>query len=267
MRVGVYGAGGRVGVTVCKALMEDGAFELVAAVDPKLVGIDMGQVLGPAASGLIASGRFEDFQRAGAEVVVDFSEPRSSASMLPKLAGYGISAVVGTTGFTPAEISRIEKAYGESEGACLITSNFSIGAIMMIKCAELVAPFFDTIEIIEMHHDEKIDAPSGTALTTASRIEEARKAASAAPLPGDPTRSMRLEGARGARSDAGIAIHSVRMRGMVAHQEVIFGTKGQTLTVRHDSYDRSSFVPGVFLALRRIAGLRGFFDGFEELIE
>ncbi len=267
MRVGVYGAGGKVGVTVCRALMDDGGFDLVAAVDPKLAGIDMGQVLGSAAVGLIAAGGYEEFQRARAEVVVDFSEPRSSGAMLPKLAGFGISAVVGTTGFTPLELGRIKAAYGESEAACLISANFSIGAIMMIKCAELVSPYFDTIEIIELHHDEKIDAPSGTALSTASRIDEARKAASAAPLPADPTRSLRLEGARGARSDSGIAIHSVRMRGMVAHQEVIFGTRGQTLTIRHDSYDRSSFVPGVFLALRRIAGLRGFIDGFEQLIE
>jgi 4-hydroxy-tetrahydrodipicolinate reductase len=249
---------------MCAALLKENDLELVAAVDPKLVGIDLMQVLGVPADGLEVSGDPSAFKRARADVVVDFSEARNSSRVLPWLAGEGIRAVVGTTGFSVSELDGIKQAFDRAGVGCIVAANFSIGAILMMKCAEMLAPFFDTVEIVELHHDEKVDAPSGTAITTAERINSAR---SSKPFGNDPTNLVRIDGARGAVADGGIHIHSVRMRGMVAHQEVIFGTRGQTITIRHDSYSRDSFVPGVLLALRAVEKLDGFMFGIEDLID
>jgi 4-hydroxy-tetrahydrodipicolinate reductase len=157
-------------------------------------------------------------------------------------------AVVGTTGFTDDDLARYRAEFTRSN--CLIAANFSIGAVLMMRFAELAAPWFDTAEIVELHHDAKADAPSGTAMATASRM-----AAASGDWAPDPTRTILVEGARGGMGPGGIRMHSVRMRGMVAHQEVILGAQGQTLTLRHDSYDRSSFMPGVVLACTKVAEL------------
>jgi 4-hydroxy-tetrahydrodipicolinate reductase len=172
---------------------------------------------------------------------------------------HGVHAVVGTTGLTEADLDDLRARFTRS--ACLVAANFSISAVLMMRFAEIAAPFFDTAEIIELHHDAKVDAPSGTALVTAERM-----AAASSTWAPDPTTHEVVPGARGGLGPAGIRVHSVRMRGMTAHQEVVLGTTGQTLTIRQDSYDRASFMPGVVLACRRIAEHHGLVLGLDPLL-
>ncbi|MDO8364318.1 MAG: 4-hydroxy-tetrahydrodipicolinate reductase, partial [Actinomycetota bacterium] len=171
----------------------------------------------------------------------------------------GMHAVVGTTGFTDDEIELFRSEFSGSN--CLIAANFTIGAVLMMRFAEIAAPYFDTAEIIELHHDAKVDAPSGTAVTTAKRM-----AAASADWAPDPTQHEVYPGARGGEGPAGIRVHAVRMRGMVAHQEVILGGQGQTLIIRQDSYDRSSYMPGVMLACKRIAQHPGLTLGLDAFL-
>lgn len=201
------------------------------------------------------------FAEAACDVVVDFTVADAARVTLPWLAMHGIHAVVGTTGFSDDDLASIRSAFGEAGPAnCLIAPNFAISAVLTMRFAEIAAPFFDTAEIIEYHHDRKIDAPSGTAVTTAERIDDAR---GDRPWHPDPTEHEVFPGARGGTSGGGVHVHSVRMHGMVAHQDVIFGAEGQSLTIRQDSYDRASFMPGVMLACRRIAEHPGVTVGLD----
>jgi 4-hydroxy-tetrahydrodipicolinate reductase len=160
-----------------------------------------------------------------------------------------------------ADVERLRAAFGDGPAHCVVAPNFAIGAVLMVRLAEQAAPFFETVEIIELHHDGKVDAPSGTAVHTAERL-----AAASPDWAPDPTTIVNLPGARGATGAGRIPIHSVRMRGMVAHQEVVFGTTGQTLVLRHDTYDRTSFMPGVLLAVKRVAGRPGLTVGLDALL-
>jgi 4-hydroxy-tetrahydrodipicolinate reductase len=171
-----------------------------------------------------------------------------------------VHAVVGTTGFSEPELHEFAELFDRSGANAVIAPNFAIGAVLMMRFAELAAPYFDTAEIIELHHDQKVDAPSGTAVLTAQRMAGASKE-----WGDEPTTSIVAEGARGGRVD-GIPIHSVRLRGLIAHQEVLLGTTGQTLTIRHDSFDRSSYMPGVLLAVRNVAETPGLTIGLERLL-
>ncbi len=239
IRVGVVGAGGKMGTAVCAAVAADAGLSLVAAVDPFAAGQHR--------SGATVSASLGELERAGAEVVVDFTVAAAARETLPWLAARGMHAVVGTTGFSEGDLVGFRSAFASSN--CLVAANFAIGAVLMMKFAEMAAPFFETAEIIEMHHDAKADAPSGTAVTTAQRMAAARTE----PWAADPTKHEVYPGARGGLGPTGIRVHAVRMRGMIATQEVILGTTGQTLTVRHDTFDRASFMPGVVLACHRIA--------------
>ena len=238
------------GVAVCNAVCADPELELVAAVDPSFAGIDIGEVAGVDSCAFEVAGSAETMAHAGVQVAIDFTHIDAARLNLGFCAENGVHAIIGTSGFTEDDFDTIRSAFTSSN--CLIAPNFAIGAVLMIRFAEMAAPFFDTAEIIELHHDGKVDAPSGTAVATAERMAQA----SATWVP-DPTKSETIEGARGAKGPAGIPVHSVRMRGMVAHQEILLGTTGQTLTLRHDSYDRSSFMPGVVLAAKRIADVEG----------
>ncbi len=253
MRVGVCGAGGRMGATVCRAVAADPDLELVAAVDPRAAGDTVERI--PIAKELKA------FADAAAEVVVDFTVADAARTTVPWLAMHGIHAVVGTTGLTDDDLALFTEEFCAGGPSCVVAPNFSISAVLMMRCAELAAPFFDTAEIIELHHDGKADAPSGTALATAQRM-----AAASDQWAADPTRAEVLPGARGGTGSAGIHVHSVRMRGMVAHQEVILGALGQTLTIRQDTYDRDSFMPGVLLACKRVGDHPGLTVGLEKLL-
>jgi len=241
-RVGVLGAAGRMGTTVCAAVTAAPDLQLVAAVDPAGAGVEV--------HGVTVAGDVGALKEAGAEVAVDFTVRDAAVDNLAWCAAHGVHAVAGTTGFSDGDLEALREAFppGGPLG-CVVAPNFAIGAVLMMRFAELAAPWFETAEIIELHHDAKADAPSGTAMLTAERM-----AAASGTWGSDPTRAEVLAGARGGVGPAGIHVHSVRLRGLVAHQEVLLGTTGQSLTIRHDSYDRSSFMPGVLLAVKAVSG-------------
>ena len=225
-RVGVVGAGGRMGHEVCRAVSDATDMELVAAIDPAHVGAD--------ACGRPIVGEVNALSDFGAQVVVDFTVAAAVRHNVPHYAHQGVHAVIGTSGLSDADLK--------------------------------AAPHMDGVEVIELHHDAKRDAPSGTSIHTAALIAEARRAAGSGPLPPDPTTDVVLSGARGAEGPDGVRVHSVRLPGLVAHQEVIFGAPGQSLSMRHDSYDRRSFMPGVLLAVRSVADRPGLTVGLEALL-
>ena len=236
------------GTAVCDAVAVVEGLQLVAAVDPTAVGADR--------RGVAIAAELRALADADCQVVVDFTVASAARITLPWLAMHGMHAVVGTTGFADDDVDAFRTAFSGSN--CLIASNFAVSAVLMMRFAEMAAPFFDTAEIIELHHDEKVDAPSGTAVATAQRM-----AAASDTWAPDPTQHVVWPGARGGEGPSGIRVHSVRMRGMVAHQEVILGAQGQTLTIRQDSYDRLSYMPGVVLACRRIAEHPGLTLGLD----
>jgi 4-hydroxy-tetrahydrodipicolinate reductase len=243
MRVGVLGAKGKVGATMVQAVQAADNLILSAEVDA-----------GDPLSRLVDS---------DTDAVIDFTHPDVVMDNLKFVIDNGIHAVVGTTGFTDERLDQVRDwLAAKPETAVLIAPNFAIGAVLSMHFAQQAARFFESVEVIELHHPQKADAPSGTAARTARLIAEARK-----DLPPNPdATSTGLEGARGANVD-GIPVHSVRLAGLIAHQEVLFGTQGETLTIRHDSLDRTSFVPGVLLAVRRIAERPGLTVGIEPLLD
>ena len=258
IKVGVFGAAGRMGASVCAAVLADPDLRLVAAVDPFHAGIDL-RGAARVDSDLQIAADASALVDAGAEVVVDFTVLDAARENLAFLAEHGIHAVAGTTGFGEDDLERFAAAFTRS--SCLIAPTFAIGAILLMRFAEMAAPWFETAEVIELHHDQKIDAPSGTAMKTVERM-----AAASSDWAPDPTTTHTLDGARGAEGPGGIRVHSVRMRGMVAHQEVLLGTTGETLSIRHDSYDRSSFMPGVLLGVKRVADRPGLTVGLDALL-
>jgi len=259
IRVGVFGAGGRMGSTVCRAVLDAPGMELVAAVDPLHAGIDLAQ-LGIHGTNVHISAKAAALHDAGAEVAVDFTILDAARENLAWCADNGVHAVVGTSGFTEAELAELAERFRQSESNAVIAPNFAIGAVLMMRFAEQAAPFFDSVEIIELHHDQKVDAPSGTAIATAQRVAAASKDWSE-----DPTKTVVAEGARGGVV-SGIPIHAVRLRGLVASQEVLLGTTGQSLSIRHDTFDRSSFMPGVLLAVQKVAATPGLTVGLDALL-
>lgn len=243
MRVGVLGAKGKVGTTMVEAV--EAADDLTFTA-----GVDAGDPLS----------RLTESQT---EVVIDFTHPDVVMDNLEFLIENGIHAVVGTTGFTDERLATVREWLAARSGAAvLIAPNFAIGAVLSMHFAQQAARYFESVEVIELHHPHKADAPSGTAARTARLIAQARK-----DMPPNPdATSTGLPGARGADVD-GVPVHSVRLAGLVAHQEVLFGTQGETLTIRHDSLDRTSFVPGVLLAVRRVAERPGLTVGIEPLLD
>jgi 4-hydroxy-tetrahydrodipicolinate reductase len=244
LKVGVLGSRGKVGREVCAAIEGAPDLELVTAIDA-----------GDSIDALVES---------GAQVVVDFTHPDVVMDNLEFCIDHGIHCVVGTTGFNAKRLAQLETWVGGSpETGVLIAPNFSIGAILMMRFAAEAAPFFESVEIVELHHPDKADAPSGTARRTAELIADARRKAGSAAIP-DAT-STELAGARGADVE-GIRVHGLRIRGLVAHQEVVLGGPGETLTIRHDSLDRISFMPGVLLGVRGIADHPGLTVGLEPFL-
>ncbi len=238
-RVAVSGAGGRMGRLVAETVATTKDLELVAGFDPAHAGTKVAGIVVSADPTVVGE----------AEVVVEFTVPGVVLENLAVWRAHGVHAVVGTSGFDEARIQAVRTAWGSGPPNCLLVPNFSIGAVLMMRFAELAAPHFSASEIIELHHDRKVDAPSGTALTTAARMQAAG---------GKQNRHVEstevIAGARG--GDAGPRVHSVRLPGLLAHQEVILGSEGETLTIRHDTSDRVSFMPGVLLAVRSVASLR-----------
>lgn len=253
--VAVLGAGGRMGNEVCRAVAADAELSLVAAVDPGHAGDE-------APGGLVIAGSIDALAAAGAEVAVHFTLADALMGNLRWCAANGVHAVVGTSGLTGGDLVELASVFGDGSGPnCLVAPNFAIGAVLLMRFAEMAAPFFETAEVIELHHDGKVDAPSGTAMNTVERM-----AAASPDWAPDPTTREVLGGARGGAGAGGIRVHSVRLRGLVAHQEVLLGTTGQTLTIRHDSIDRTCFMPGVVLAVKTIAGLPGLTVGLDAVL-
>lgn len=243
-RIGVLGAHGRVGSAVVAAVEADPQHELAAALDH---GDSLDQLL-----------------EGNVEVVVDFTVPDAVMGNLEFCVQHGIHAVVGTTGWTEDRFAELKGWLEKSPSTgVLVAPNFAISAVLTMKFAEIAAPFFESAEVVELHHPNKVDAPSGTAVHTAEAIARARQAAGMGEQP-DATEQS-LDGARGANVK-GVPVHAVRMTGMVAHEQVIFGTKGQTLTIKQDSYDRESFVPGVMLGVEKIASFPGLTVGLEKFL-
>lgn len=244
LRVGVLGARGRMGAEVCKAVNAAEDMELVAMVD--------------------AGDWLFNVSDAGADVVIDFTRPDVVMDNLHWCMDQGIHAVVGTSGFTPDRLAQLNTwLAAKPELGVVIAPNFGIGAVLMMRFAQQAARYFESTEIIERHHPNKVDAPSGTAMRTAELVAAARAEASMG-APPDAT-SQTVHGARGAEVD-GIRVHSVRSAGSIAHQEVVFGAAGETLILKHDSVDRASFMPGVLLAARRVRSLPGLTFGLDSLL-
>jgi 4-hydroxy-tetrahydrodipicolinate reductase len=261
IRVAVVGAGGRMGATVCKAVEGASDLALVAAVDPMAAGCQA------TPGGLVIAADLGAVAESEASMIVDFTVVDAARETLAWCASRHLHAVVGTTGFSADDLDDIGGWFPRTGTAgCIVAPNFAIGAILMMRFAELASPWFDTAEIVELHHNAKRDAPSGTALRTAERMAAARAAAGAGDWAADPTTTEVVAGARGGVGPAGLHLHAVRLQGLVAHQEVLLGTSGETLTVRHDSYERSSFMPGVLLAVRGVAGRPGLTVGLDPLL-
>lgn len=245
LRVGVLGARGRMGSETCKAIDATDDLDLVAMVE--------------------AGDWLFGVADAGAQVVVDFTSPDVVLDNIRWCIDEGIHCVVGTSGFDAERIATVRSWVSEAPGVgVMIVPNFALGAVLTMRFAAVAAKFFESVEIIELHHPKKVDAPSGTAVRTASLVAEARAEAGLPPAP-DATRTA-LDGARGATVE-GVPVHSVRLAGLVAHQEVLLGTAGETLTLRHDSFDRVSFMPGVLLAVRSVPARPGLTVGLESLLE
>jgi 4-hydroxy-tetrahydrodipicolinate reductase len=245
IKVGVLGANGKMGTQTVATITAAADLELVAA-------LDLGDSI-------------ETLKKSGAEVVVDFTHPDSVMANLEYAINNGINVVVGTTGFDSAKLAKVKELLAKNpKVGALIAPNFGLGAVLMMQFAAQAAKHFESVEIIELHHPNKADAPSGTATRTAELITDARKVANRPPMP-DATTSA-LPGARGAKV-GDVPIHSVRLRGLVAHQEVVLGDQGETLSIRHDSIDRTGFMPGVLLGIRKVGSHPGLTFGLENFLD
>ena len=265
MRVGVLGATGRMGLTVCNAVLDAPDLELVAGLARATgAGRPLRDLVPHAPEGLLVADSLPELLAAGPELVVDFSRPDATAAAAEALLGEGVHLVSGTTGLPAGLMDDLAALAGDPDnGNVFWTPNFAVGAVLAMHFAAVAGRFYEAAEVIELHHQGKADAPSGTALRTARAIAAARKGGQG-PAPGGPGDES-VRGARGGEVD-GVRVHSVRLPGLVAHQEVIFGGQGELLTLRHDSLDRSSFMPGVLLAVRAVADRPGLTVGLEPLL-
>lgn len=265
----VNGACGKMGREVIKAVSQAEDMTLIGAIDhnPEFLGQDVGELAG---CGPVEIPVLNDLQstlvlatqQTVQGVMVDFTHPRSVYDNVRTAIAYGVRPVVGTTGLSPEQISELAEFAEKASTGCLIIPNFSLGMVLLQQAAVQASQYFDHVEIIELHHNQKADAPSGTALQTAQQLAELGKAFNPAVV----QETEKLTGARGSVAEEGIRIHSVRLPGLIAHQEVIFGSPGQIYTLRHDTTDRSSFMPGVLLAIRKVTQLKSLVYGLEKVL-
>ncbi|MEN1987277.1 4-hydroxy-tetrahydrodipicolinate reductase [Paenibacillus hubeiensis] len=263
IRVAVIGAAGRMGREVVKLVLQDPELELVAAVNRSGAGLDAGTLVGLPECGVIITDNIEQaFAQAKPEVMVDFTIPKFAYQHTEIAIRHGVRPVMGVTGFTPEQIEQLDKLCTEKGIGGLIAPNFSIGAILMMRFAAMAAKHMPNVEIIEYHGDQKLDAPSGTAVKTAELIAETRKEF----RQGNPNEEEIIEGSRGGYFN-GFRIHSVRLPGVFAQQEVVFGDFGQTLKIRHDSYERAGYMPGVKIGIQKVMQYTGLIYGFDHFID
>jgi 4-hydroxy-tetrahydrodipicolinate reductase len=256
MNIGVCGAGGRVGKEVCKAILQESDLELVCGVDPSYAGKELAEVIPGLEVDMKIEGSIESLTGSGVEAMVDFTVAEAARKNIPYALENGIHCVVGTTGFDNQDLEEFDRLAVSSGVGCIVAPNFAIGAVLMMDFARRAAKLMQVCEIVELHHPAKLDAPSGTARNTARIVLEAQ---------GRQGGEGKDEGPRGL-DYGGIHIHSVRLPGLVAHQEVIFGEQGQTLTIRHDSLDRTSFIPGIIKSLRAVPEIKGLVVGLEKIL-
>ena len=247
------------GSTVCRAVFDDPDLELVAAVDPHHAGIDVRSVANVDAPGQIA-GDVEALAEAQADVAVDFTVAEGARANLRWCAQHKVHAVVGTTGLSDADLGELRELFVDGVN-CFIAPNFAIGAVLMMRFAEMAAPYFETAEVVELHHDDKVDAPSGTAMLTLDRMARA-----SSDWGEDPTTKEVVPGARGGAGPAGVRVHSLRLRGVVAYQAVLLGTTGPTLSISHEASDRTSLLPGVLMAFKAVSHRPGVTVGLDALL-
>ncbi len=261
IRVAVAGACGRMGTLVVQTVQKQPDMMLVSAIDKQHVGEDIGIIaLGHPLGVTVTDHLGEALMQSQPDVLVDFTTLGAAVSHIHTALEHGVIPIVGTSGFSAQTIADVREAVQRTGTACIIVPNFAIGAVLMMQFAKEAARYFPNAEIIELHHDGKIDAPSGTAIRTAEMIAAARTE-----RPRQLVQEQKFEGARGA-TVANVPVHSVRLPGLVAHQMVIFGGQGETLTIRHDSIDRNSFMPGVMLAIRKARSVQGLIVGLEHLL-
>ncbi|MDR3563558.1 MAG: 4-hydroxy-tetrahydrodipicolinate reductase [Negativicutes bacterium] len=262
IRVMVCGAYGKMGREVLRGVHKDDHLSVVGAVDIRSDFADVGELIGVGKIGVIVGNDLQTvISETKPQVMVDFTAPEAVMPNIRTAIQNGVCPVIGTTGLSPANVEEVRGLCNRHKVNAIIAPNFSVGAILMMQLAVEAAKYFPQVEIIEMHHDQKLDAPSGTALRTAQLIADKRGHIKQ----GHPDEVEKLDGARGAEL-AGIRLHSVRLPGYVAHQEVIFGGLGQTLTLRHDSISRESFIPGVVLACKRVLTVDGLVHGLEHIL-
>ncbi|MDS1029063.1 4-hydroxy-tetrahydrodipicolinate reductase [Bacillota bacterium LX-D] len=262
IKVAVAGAYGKMGREVMKGVLKADDMLLVGATDIVGHGLDVGSVVGLELQGITITGNLEEIFRANeVDVLIDFTNVKAVMRNSILAIDYGVSPIVGTTGLTQAELEQLHSLCEQKQIGAIVAPNFALGAILLMQFAKEAAKHFPDIEIIELHHDGKMDAPSGTAISTAQAILEERGNRKQ----GHPNEFEKISGARGAQLH-GIPIHSVRLPGFIAHEEVIFGGLGQTLTIRHDSTSRESFIPGVLFAARQVKKLKKAVFGLDKII-
>jgi len=263
-KIAMFGISGRMGRAIAAELVKEDDISLVAGFDSYKKGMDAGELLGTGKLGFAITDSYEEVKKAGPDVIIDFTEAGIAEKTIQWALENKIDIIVGTTGIDPKKLDEFKIiASGPGGSRLFMIPNFAIGAVLMMKISKMIAGYFDNCEIIEMHHDKKKDAPSGTSLATAAGISENSKFNNSRLKDGE---TEKVEGSRGGFS-GDIHIHSVRLPGLVAHQNVIFGTRGQTLSIRHDSTDRTSFYPGVIMAVRNIEKIEGYAYGLDKLIE
>lgn len=263
IKIVMAGARGRMGSEAVQLIKETEHFELVAAVDYKYIGQSIGEVLGiTEVEAPIYSDLKQCLREVTADVFIDFTNYETGMKHTEIAINEGVRSVIGTSGFTKEDVERLRVLAEKNNTGVIIAPNFALGAVLMMKFSKLAGKYFDDVEIIEMHHDQKLDAPSGTGIKTAELISEVRQSHKQ----GHPDEKELLKGARGADYD-GIKIHSVRLPGLIAHQEVLFGSSGETLLIRHDSYNRRSFMSGVKLAVERVMEINVLVYGLDNILE
>ncbi|MCL4418453.1 MAG: 4-hydroxy-tetrahydrodipicolinate reductase [Actinobacteria bacterium] len=262
-KIAMFGICGKMGTSMTKELLKEEDLEVVCGFDKLNTEKDMGYILGIGENDKKIFNRYEEVRNLNPDLIVDFTNAEAASATVTWALDEGMDIIVGTTGFKKDELVKIEKRANKSSSKVFIVPNFSIGAVLMIKISQMIAKYFDGCEIIELHHDKKKDAPSGTSISTAQQISQAKEFNSARLKDGEIETTA---GSRGAFSD-GIHIHSIRLPGLLAHQNVIFGTCGQTLSIKHDSIDRSSFYPGLLLAIRKINELPNYTYGLDKILD
>ena len=262
IRVGVMGACGRMGREICRTVVDDPELELVAAFDREYQGMEIGALIGRDVKGvLVESDLTKLLDTVQPDVMIDFTVADAMRVNVPQVLKKGIAVVTGTTGLSAEERSEMGKLAEANNTSMFHAANYAIGAVLMMKFAAEAAKYMPHVEVIELHHDKKLDAPSGTAVTTLAKIAENRTAFKQ----GMADEYEKIEGARGGEYE-GMRVHSVRLPGFVASQEVIFGGLGQTLTIRHDSLSRESFMPGIALAAKKVQGWKGLVEDLENIL-